>query len=141
MSIGSTRKISSTTPTSSKVDGRSYAPNNRSQFVENIDTNNNVLVRDDNNDQSHTNDQHPQKERQQTNFNTGTANISGGLEAFAVNNVINEEETSPTDNRKIDIYSNNQSIIKDEEIERTGRSYLKHFYEKNEHFIDIDELV
>ena len=42
---------------------------------------------------------------------------------------------------KVNVYTNNQSIIRDEEVERTGRNYLKHFYEKNEHISDVDKLV
>ena len=48
---------------------------------------------------------------------------------------------TPVENNKVNVYSSNQSIIKDEEIERTGRNYLKHFYEKNEHIVDVDEFV
>ena len=41
----------------------------------------------------------------------------------------------------VGVYDNNQSIVRDEEAEIKGRTYLKHFYEKNEHMQDIDTLV
>ncbi len=139
MSIGSTRKISSGSSTASRVDKRSFEPNNHSQFVENIDTANNVLVRDDAERQHHRQQSSQQKDPP-TDFTTATPDISTSIEALALSGIL-EEDSATDNNRKVDVYSNNQSIIKDEEIERTGRSYLKHFYEKNEHLIDVDEFV
>ncbi len=140
MSIGSTRKISSDSSTASRVDRRSFEQNNHSQFVENIDTANNVLVRDDAEREHHSQQQQPQPKNPPTDFTSATPDISTSIEALALSGIL-EDDSAVNNNRKIDVYSNNQSIIKDEEIERTGRSYLKHFYEKNEHLIDVDELV
>ncbi len=138
MSITATRRVSSAT-TSSKVDKRNFEPNNHSQFVEHIDTNNSVLVRD-----GQDNDEQNRKRRQQsqTDFNSASPDISGSIEALAVSGIF-EDDTPPPNNQgnKVSVYSNNQSIIRDEEIERTGRNYLKHFYEKNEHIEDVDEFI
>lgn len=141
MSIGSTRKVSSSTSTTSKVDRRSLYASNRSQFVENIDTTNNVSVNDESN-RNHNNQQNKNSSKQPpTDFSSATPDISNSIGAMAVSGVFENDDIIPNNNHKIGVYTNNQSIIKDEEVERTGRSYLKHFYEKNEHLIDVDELV
>ena len=50
--------------------------------------------------------------------------------------------TAVSDNsHKVGVYDNNQAIIKDEELDRTGHSYLKHFYEKNEPVAEVDEFI
>ena len=145
MSITSARRIGSTTSSSSKVDKRSIEPNNHSQFVEHIDTNNNVLVRDE------TNEHHSQESFFQEKNDTSSQKpvsadapyVASSIEALAVSGVF-EEEANKNDsqsNHKVGVYDNNQSIIRDEELERTGRNYLKHFYEKNEHIADVDEFV
>ena len=142
MSIGSTRKISSVSSSTSKVD-RKVNANNHSQFVETIDTHNNVLVRDENNESSkHNHQESLPKKTPVTDYTSATPDISTSIEALALSGIFEEAKSSPpVNNQKVDIYSNNQTIIKDEEVERTGRNYLKHFYEKNEHFVDIDEFV
>lgn len=142
MSIGSTRKVSSATSASSRVDNRPMSANNHSQFVENIDTTNNVLVRDERDSNPDKQYQRPSPKTPPTDFNSATPDISTSIEALALSGIFEaENDISPNNNHKVDVYNNNQSIIKDEEIERTGRSYLKHFYEKNEHLMDVDEFV
>lgn len=140
MSIAPTRRVGSST-TAPRADKSFAATRQNSQFVEMIDTNNNVLVRDE--DTPQHNQQSPNQEKQQKEPEKGisadTAYVASSIEALAVSGVF-EEENSPSNNN-VGIYDNNQSIIRDEELERTGRSYLKHFYEKNEHFIDVDEFV
>ena len=138
MSITSTRRISSATSSPSKVDKRSFEPNNHSQFVEHIDTNNNVLVKDERDDEGQ---RHRQSPSSTTDFNSASPDISTSIEALALSGVFEDSNETPPNNNKVGVYTTNQSIIKDEEIERTGRSYLKHFYEKNEHPIDVDEFV
>lgn len=141
MSIASTRRVSSST-SASRAERNYAAGNKNSQFVENIDTNNNVLVRDE--PDRHSSRQEFQKENtdkeRQKDITPSTAYVSNSLEALAVSGVFDNEETVPA-NKNVSVYDNNQSIIRDEELERTGRNYLKHFYEKNEHLIDIDELI
>ncbi len=141
MSIGSTRKVISSSSTTSKVDTRSLYASNRSQFVENIDTMNNVSVNDerDRNHDQHQNDK--SSKHLPTDFNSATPDISNSIGAMAVSGIFENDDFIPNNDHKIGIYTNNQSIIKDEEVERTGRSYLKHFYEKNEHIVDVDELI
>lgn len=141
MSIGATRKISSTT-SATKADKSSRIVNKQSQFVENIDTTNNVLVRDESgNNQEYNQNNNPQK-KPVTDVNSATVDISSSIESIALSELFDNADTSPHDNsRKVNVYSNNQVIVKDEDVERTGRNYLKHFYEKNEHLSDVDELV
>ena len=139
MSISSTRKISSSVSNTSRIDRRSFLANNHSQFVENIDTTNNVLVRDESNGEGRNREQQPQKDEHPTNYNSSNPNIINGIEAIASS--ISPDDQGYNQFHKIDVYSNNQSIVRDEEVEHTGRNYLKHFYEKNEHMVDIDELV
>lgn len=142
MSISSTRRISSATSTTSKVEPRAFIADNHSQFVENIDTTNNVLVRDETNADSGQQKQPSARQTPQPNFNSASPNISTSIEALALSGVFDETASaeSPAPDR-VSVYSNNQTIIKDEDVERTGRHYLKHFYEKNEHLEDIDELI
>ena len=141
MSIASTRTVSSSTSASRTE--RSYAAGNRkSQFVENIDTNNNVLVHDDSENQSSRRNFQKEQENPQNkkDINPSTAYVNNSIEALAVSGVFDSDNTTPA-NKNVSVYDNNQSIIRDEELERTGRNYLKHFYEKNEHLIDVDELI
>ena len=141
MSISSTRKISSSAA-STKISGKSFAPNNHSQFVENIDTRNNVLVRDDDNREHHQNNQKPPSPQHESpDFNNNALDASTNIETLIMSEMLNSEPEQSAQANKIDVYLNNQSIIKDKDIERAGRNYLKHFYEKNEHLTDIDELI
>ena len=142
MSISATRKVGSST--SSPRTERSYAaahPN--SQFVENIDTRNNVLVRDDSEGGSRREEYTPSFEEKESapEISPSTAYVQNSIEALAVSGVFDTEEDPEHTSSKVGVYDNNQSIIRDEELERTGRNYLKHFYEKNEHLIDVDELI
>lgn len=143
MSISATRKVSSST--SSPRAERAYTATQHSQFVENIDTRNNVLVRDDSDDNNHRQQfsQDRNKKDENTDISPSVAYVKNSIEALAVSGVFNDSDTSPSAaaEHKVSVYDNNQSIIRDEEAERTGRNYLKHFYEKNEHLIDVDELI
>lgn len=141
MSISSTRKISSSPSSTSRIDRRSYASDNYSQFVENIDTTNSVLLRDENNNEGRKHQQQSSDNDKATNYKSSNPDILNGIEAIAASVTPEEQGLNHQKNQKIDIYSNNQAIIRDDEVEHTGRSYLKHFYEKNEHMIDVDELV
>jgi hypothetical protein len=142
MSVGATRKIGPSATTSARSLAALRGANNQTQFVENIDTTNNVFVGDE------TGEQHKQNARQQQSaaqdnspsFNDDTPDLASSLETLALSGVF-EDTPQPSTSQKVNVYNNNQAIVKDEEIERTGRSYLKHFYEKNEPLIDVDELV
>lgn len=139
MSITSTRRVNSSNSSSSKVEKYFFEPNNHSQFVEHIDTNNNVLIKNEHSDDGQERRRQPSSPV--TDFNSASPDISTSIEALALSGVFEESNEFPPNNNKVGVYTTNQSIIKDEEIERTGRSYLKHFYEKNEHPIDVDEFV
>ncbi len=141
MTVGATRKVSSYSQTSSKV-GRFRLPtDNHSQFVENIDTNNSVLVRDDDNNNEHPSQNRQRPQEQFKEFKQTANNISVGSAVLTMNMIDESEQTQQNRNKKVDVYTNNQAIIKDEEVEKTGRSYLKQFYEKNEHPADVDEFI
>lgn len=133
MSVTSTRKVGTSSP------NRVIKSNNHSQLVEDIDTKNAVLLH--NETQNHDDNQYNPK-RSSPNFITSELDDATVLETLNFVGIEdnNEENVSP-DHDKINIYSNNQSIIKDTEIESIGRNYLKHFYEKNEPITDINELV
>ena len=144
MSIAPTRRVGSS-GSAPRADKSYAAARLDTQFVEMIDTNNNVLVRDETSEhhaQEPFSKEKPEKAPQKP-FSPDTPYVASSIEALAVSGVF-EEETAESDagnNHKVGVYDNNQSIIRDEELERTGRSYLKHFYEKNEHIADVDEFV
>ena len=149
MSISSTRKVSSSTASMSRGSAVKHAeknytvPSDSDAFVEMIDTSNNISInnneRDDRGKNRRSYEQQEQEpERQQ--LSNQTTYIPSAIEALSASGVYDEEEKRPSSG-KVNVYGNNQSIIKDEEIERTGRNYLKHFYEKNEFIEEVDELV
>ncbi len=134
MSVTSTRKVGASSP------NRVIKSNNHSQLVENIDTKNAVLLH--NETQNHDDNNQYNPKRSSPNFIATELDDSTGLETLNFIGIEdNTENKISPDHDKISIYSNNQSIIKDTEIESIGRNYLKHFYEKNEPITDIDELV
>lgn len=141
MSINATKRVGSTT--SSPRTERGYSANGRNtQFVEHIDTQNNVLVRDETGEH-HQDNYYPQNssEQEQSEFSHSIAYVQNNINALAASGVLDDTQDNYHSQHKVNVYDNNQSIIKDEELERTGRNYLKHFYEKNEHLIDIDKLI
>lgn len=135
MSVSSTRKVSLSSPSRVAPSG------GRSQSVEDIDTRNNVLVRDEGQDDSSSRERFAS--RQQGEFSDFKSNMTSGLDALALSGMLEEnyEEKSAVDNKNVNVYSSNQSIVKDEDVERIGRRYLKQFYEKNEPITDVNELV
>lgn len=140
MSIPPARRVSSSPATARSA--RNYSAGQSEQFVENIDTTNNILVRDDPNHEHHQprqNYQQPEPE-EISEFAPATGYINNTIEALAASGVF-EEDTGPSNSSKVNVYGSNQSIIKDEELERTGRRYLKHFYEKNTPLEEVDELI
>lgn len=143
MSVGATRKIESSVSSASKAERAVRSAGHRSQTVEDIDTTNNVLVRDDSEFSGQNNQNSFQQNNKQPDFKNSTIDISS-IETLAINGSLQEETENSEFNKskkQINIYNNNQSILKDEEVERAGRNYLKHLYEKNEYPTDIDEFV
>ena len=143
MSVIATRRVGTTT--SSPRTERGYSANGQnSQFVEYIDTQNNVLVRDETNEHHNKDNEYQRqnkKEEEQQEFSTPNAYVHNSVNAIAASGVLETEAKYGHTSRNIGVYNTNQSIIRDEELERTGRNYLKHFYEKNEHLIDVDKLI
>ncbi len=135
MSVGSARKVSLSSP------NRVMTSSNRSQSVEDIDTRNNVLVRDDG--QEGSSERRSFDSQQKNEKFSYEPSIATSLDALAMSGIIeeNSNEVSSGNSRNINVYSSNQSIVRDEDVERIGRSYLKRFYEKNEPIEDVNELV
>ena len=144
MSIAPTRRVGSSV-SASRADKSYAAARLNTQFVEMIDTNNNVLVRDE------TNEHHSQESFSQEKNDTSSQKpvsadapyVASSIEALAVSGVF-EEEANKNDsqsNHKVGVYDNNQSMVKDKAQEQFSHSYLKHFYERNEIIEEVDELV
>lgn len=142
MSIAPARRVSSSSAGTKPE--HSYAAGSRNeQFVEIIDTNNNISVRDREPDADNPRRNFPfaQKENEQpVAVSPSVPYVSNSLEALAVSGIF-ETEDKPHPPHRVNIYDSNQSIITDEEIDRTGHNYLKHFYEKNEHLEEVDEFI
>lgn len=143
MSVAPTRRVSGSTTASTRRVDKNYAVGSPGeQFVEHIDTNNNVLVRDESNgyDGQKQKFSSPEEKPGQS-VSAAPTYVSSAIEALAASGVYDEQEDLPSSSRKVGVYDNNQAIIKDEELDRTGQNYLKHFYEKNELIEEVDELV
>lgn len=141
MSVAATRKVSGS-PLPARTE-RNYGPGrHEEQSVEVVDTNNNVLVRDESNpeslqQQSFTKRENSSPEQQFSN----QGYVNGALDAMMSSGIFEESDALPPSSRKVNVYDNNQTIIKKEERERSGHSYLKHFYENNRPFEEVDEFV
>lgn len=142
MSITSTRKVGSSSTPARRPEYSYRAGGQSEPFVEMIDTNNNISVRDDLRDHQPKQNQNQEKFEQEEakELTSQSTYVPSAIEALAASGVYDNTETAYF-SRKIGVYDNNQSIIKDEEIERTGHSYLKHFYEKNQLIEEVDELI
>lgn len=146
MSISATRKVTSSASSARKAEKIYSSGGQGESFVENIDTSNNVSVRDGTKEKQHNSNKQfspPQQEKKQQNLNSASASVSSVIEALAMSGVYdvqsNEDMDFSESTLKIGVYDNNQSIIQDED--RGGKSYLKHFYEKNEIIEEVDEFI
>ena len=142
MSIAPARKVSSSSPTARMEKNYAVGAQNE-QIVENIDTNNSVLVKDDSERESFSGHlpYQQQENEEKKPITPSSAYVSNSLEALAGSGVYETPEAVADNSGKVGVYGNNQAIIKDEELDRTGRSYLKHFYEKNQHIEELDEFI
>ncbi len=146
MSVGATRKVTSSLPRQTAE--RTYdLANSGEAFVENIDTNNNVSVDDgltDRSSQKFSRNKKEKDEKRETKISPSSAYVASAIEALAASGVFEDDETDDKFNNhvhKIGVYGNNQSIVRDEDADRIGHQYLKHFYEKNEVLEEVDELI
>lgn len=132
--------VSSTSKVGNSPGRVMYARNSQSQLVEDIDTRNNVLVRDDPSDNSPDDYRNPRRRADDGNAFEGE--LSTSIDALTMSGIIeNQDEDASVTNQKLNVYNNNQSMMRDEDVERIGRDYLKHFYEKNEPISDVNKLV
>lgn len=146
MSITASRRVSG--PSSSANVERKYSGGGQSgQFVEHIDTSNNVLIHDDpsqSDRRRNSSQQQFQEEESQQNSSGKNPNhnyVPNALEALAASGVYDETVPQPASNRKVGVYDSNQSIVEDEAEEKLPQTYLKHLYEKNRPMEEVDELV
>ena len=93
MNISATRKVGGST-SASRTERNYAAGHPNSQFVENIDTRNNVLVRDDTDGHSNKNSYNAQKEETEKNteISPSVAYVKNSIEALAVSGVFDEKE-------------------------------------------------
>lgn len=141
MSIAPARRVSSSSP-SVKIEKNYGTGSQNEQFVEVIDTNNNVLIRDESNPEHHTPFYQKPRQEEQKDITPSVAYVANSIEAMdETGNETPAEYQASENSDKVGVYDNNQSIIKDEELDRTGRNYLKHFYEKNEYLQEVDKLI
>lgn len=145
--ISSTRKVSSSPSSSSpRRTERNYGAGSEGHpFVEVIDTTNNVLVRDDSTEnhqqQESPFEEKPQEARRQAIGGTSTF-IPSAIEALTASGVYEQPaENETAKNRKVNVYDNNQSMVKEDEDNSYDNPYLKHLYEKNEIIEEVDEFV
>ncbi len=143
MSIAPTRKVSGSAGATRKVEHSYTQGNSGEPFVEMIDTNNSVSIREDLRDnEGRSRQSYNQSEEQEDKprISSGSTYIPSAIEALTASGVY--EQPQP-DNRhlKVGVYDNNQSIIKEEEDERSGQTYLKHLYENNTPIEEVDELA
>lgn len=112
MSVSSTRKVSGSTSSVTK----SSRPTGHGQgaFVEKIDSSNNVLIKDENNQEGHNQEPYQQKQDQEeTVMVSDSPYISNAIEIQG-----NLEDTKKRPSPKsINAYNKNQSIKIEEEID------------------------
>lgn len=145
MNISSTRKVSSSSSPIKRTE-RHYAQGAEGHpFVENIDTRNNVLVRDGTEEQNKKNSAFEQKEKKdkQADISSSQAFVSASaIEALSASGVYDEAEpTQNYRNKQVNVYDNNQAMVKDERDYSADNPYLKHLYEKNKILEDVDEFI
>ena len=149
MSISATRRVSGSSNTS-KVAGTNnakYAAASE-QFVEKIDTSNQVSVNADARNESSNKEKYtPQnKENREAKILSNQTYVAGAVEAISASGAYEEVDKREINrNRKISVYDTNQTIIRDE-IEQEqekydNEHYIKHLYENNEPPEEVDELV
>ncbi len=145
--ISSTRKVSSSPSSATpRRTERNYGTGSEGHpFVEVIDTTNNVLVRDDSTEnhqqQASPFEDKPKEGNRQSIGGTSTF-IPSAIEALTASGVYEQQaENETTKNRKVNVYDNNQSMVKEDENSSYDNPYLKHFYEKNEIIEEVDEFV
>ncbi len=145
MNVSSTRKVSSSSSPIKRTE-RHYAPGAEGHpFVENIDTRNNVLVRDETEEQNKKDSAFEQKEKEpkQNGISSSQAFVSASaIEALSASGVYDDAAQSPNyRNHQVNVYDNNQAMMQDERDSSADNPYLKHLYEKNKILEDVDEFV
>ncbi len=143
MSVTATRRVSGSTNPGSRT--QRYFGGGEA-FVEHIDTANNITVRDENDreNESRNNNSNEQKFEETEENRTiaaGANYVPSAIEALAASGIYEVQEGYSENHKNIGVYDNNQAIVRDEEAESKGRSYLKHFYEKNEILEEVDKFV
>lgn len=147
MNVSSTRKVSTSLSTSRSVE-RKYGSGNSQSFVEIIDTSNNVAVRDEGGgysggQQNYHSSREDEAEVVAVPAGSG-AYVSGSIQALGASGVLDFDDSDVNagdQNRRVNIYDNNQTISSRQTEEKLENPYFKYFYETNDILEDLDELV
>ena len=123
------------------VGEKQYLARHGESSIETVDTNNNVSVRTD----TDTNPQFnkgvqalPKEEHPPVKSDTPV--VSNTIAALAASGVLEEENASQALSN-VNVYNRNQSTIREEDRDRKGHRYLKHFYEQNQPVEEINTFV
>ena len=145
MNVSSTRKVSSSSSPIKRTERHYVLGAEGHPFVENIDTRNNVLVRDETEEQNKKDSAFEQKEKEpkQNGISSSQAFVSASaIEALSASGVYDDTSQSPNyRNHQVNVYDNNQAMMQDERDSSADNPYLKHLYEKNKILEDVDEFV
>ena len=67
---------------------------------------------------------------------------ASAIEALSASGVYDEaQQPQNYRNKQVNVYDNNQAMVKDERDYSADNPYLKHLYEKNQILEDVDEFV
>lgn len=136
MSVTATRKVSS--PLSSGPPVRRTGAGLKS-FVEQIDTTNNVLVKDEERGEGH--DHSPQErfvpeDIEEKNISTSTAYVTNAIEALGDSKIFEEDKKyTPLVGKKVGIYDKNQQDI------GSLKTNIKNFFDNISTDEEVDELI
>ncbi len=139
MSVSATSKVSSSSSPLKRTERRYGTGAEGNPFVENIDTTNNVLVRDESGEdrQQKSAYDNQEKETKRDSISASPAFVSSAaIEALSASGVY---EISA--HHKVNVYDNNKAIIGDDNDNAADNPYLKHLYEKNKILEEVDEFV
>ncbi len=151
MNISSTRRVTGSSGGGAGVNSTGkarYAAGAHEQFVERIDTSNQVSVNADARDESRNKEKYTSQthEEKEGLISSDRTYVAGAVEAVSASGVYDEPPTRNTNRgRQIGVYDANQTMVKDEAEQEQEKfyneHYVKHLYENNEPPEEIDELV
>ncbi len=145
MSVSATSKVSSSSSPLKRTERRYGTGAEGNPFVENIDTTNNVLVRDESGEdrQQKSAYDNQEKETKRDSISASPTFVSSAaIEALSASGVYEiSDEAVDSAHHKVNVYDNNKAIIGDDNDNAADNPYLKHLYEKNKILEEVDEFV